>query len=149
MKRSNSRSVRKALGLQLLKGLHQFIGGSQAECTKECLAGEEQEFFIEKLAEITGIVHAMPKTYEAEGQGDKAVVHLRYFAGGSASWWITEKDMDTDGTGQLQAFGLADLGHGEPELGYISIAEIIANGGELDFHWTPKTLGEVKEKIAA
>jgi len=56
-------------------------------------------------------------------------------------WYITEKDM---GDEQIQAFGLADLGMGFPELGYISIEELVENGVELDLHWTPKTLAEVK-----
>jgi hypothetical protein len=33
---------------------------------------------------------------------------------------------------------------GHPELGYISIEELVANGIELDLYWTPKTLAEVK-----
>lgn len=33
---------------------------------------------------------------------------------------------------------------GYPELGYISIAEIIECGGELDLHFTPATLKEIR-----
>jgi len=42
---------------------------------------------------------------------------------------------------QLQAFGLADMG--SPELGYISIVELLQKGVELDLHWTQKKLSEI------
>ena len=79
----------------------------------------------------------MHKVYEQGGKGDAAIVHLHYFTS-SGDWYITERDTSV---AQHQAFGSADLGYG-PELGYISIAELIANGAELDIHWTPRTLGE-------
>ncbi|OJY60949.1 MAG: hypothetical protein BGP16_00990 [Sphingobium sp. 66-54] len=53
----------------------------------------------------------------------------------SATWLLTE--MDDDGL----AFGLADLGFGTPELGYISMDEIYSVKGpgglrvEQDIHW--------------
>ena len=81
----------------------------------------------------------MPETYGQDGMGDKAIAHLHYFKG-SMDWYITEKDMEGE---QLQAFGMVDMGYG-PELGYISIAELVQNGIELDLHFTPMTLGEIK-----
>jgi hypothetical protein len=45
---------------------------------------------------------------------------VQYFAGGSAIWLITE--MDPDDHDRL--FGLCDLGHGSPELGYVSLQEL-------------------------
>jgi len=56
----------------------------------------------------------------------------------SGTWLLTE--MDDDGL----AFGLADLGFGTPELGYISLDEIwgvVGPGGlrvERDIHWAAK-----------
>jgi hypothetical protein len=89
----------------------------------------------------------------------RAVAHLRYFAGGSAAWLITERDAgapdDSTPGEQSQAFGHADLFGDGGELGYISIAEIIAEGGELDLHFTAKPLwqalklDEPQEEIAA
>jgi hypothetical protein len=35
---------------------------------------------------------------------------------------------------------------GYPELGYISIAELVANNVELDLYFTPRTLAEVKRE---
>jgi hypothetical protein len=49
---------------------------------------------------------------------------------------------------QHQAFGLVSLGY-EPELGYISLPEILKAGAELDLHWTPTTVGEILEKKSA
>jgi hypothetical protein len=83
----------------------------------------------------------MPATYATESQGRAAIAHLHYFLGG-ADWWIIEKDSDPDNAGQVQAFGIADLGMG-PELGYISIPELLEVGAELDFYHTPKTVAEI------
>ena len=82
-----------------------------------------------------------PKTYETEGRGRKVIVHWHWFLNG-ADWWITEKDADTDGEGQTQAYGFADLGQG-PEWGYISMPDILGCGAELDLFWTPVTAAEV------
>ena len=46
---------------------------------------------------------------------------------GNATWLLTE--LDPNG-GDL-AFGLCDLGHGEPELGYVSLHELAAARGPL------------------
>jgi hypothetical protein len=68
--------------------------------------------------------------------------------GGSANWWITERDVTAE---QHQAFGLANLfgGPEDAELGYISIAEIIAAGGEIDLHFEPTTVRALKTLQAA
>ena len=134
----------------VLDKLQPFIGHNQRHAVMCGLRGEEKQFFAEKLAELAGIVEAMPKTGETDGQGDAAIAYLHYFAGGQASWWITEKDIgspDDEIPGrQHQAFGLADLFQDGGEVGYISIAEILANGGELDMYFTPKTLAEIQSK---
>ena len=70
-----------------------------------------------------------------------ALARLHYFTGG-CDWWIVEKDADSDHAGQVQAFGVADLGMGA-ELGYISIPELLENGAELDLYFTPKRMGEL------
>jgi hypothetical protein len=81
----------------------------------------------------------MPKTYEQDGKGENSIVYLHYFLG-DFDWYIIERDVELE---QLQAFGLADIFYSE--LGYINIAEIIQNGGELDLNWKPKTLAEVRK----
>jgi len=58
---------------------------------------------------------------------------------GSATWLLTELD-PTDGH---LAFGLCDLGLGEPELGYVSLHELAAARGPMglplqrDLHFMP------------
>ena len=117
--------------------LRQFIGATQIEAMSYVTRAEEKQFVFDKLGEMVNIVSTMPKTYETDGQGQAAVVYLHYFINGF-DWYITEKDMERE---QLQAFGLADMG--SPELGYISIVELLQKGVELDLHWTQKKLSEI------
>lgn len=91
---------------------------------------------------------AIPKLYETDGLpfADKTI-HLRYFAGGSAEWLITEISPEED----WLMFGHCDLGLGFPEWGYVSLVELCLlrtrspQGhpiyAERDLHWTPKTFG--------
>ena len=125
-----------------LNKLHLFISYAQTQAITQGLKGEEREYFVGIIDEVTETVAKMPKSYETDGQGEEAIAHLHYFKGG-CDWFITEKDMEVS---QLQAFGWADLGHGGGELGYICIAEIINNQTqvELDLHWTPKALKDCK-----
>ena len=119
--------------------LKQFIGKSQLSAIGMGIRGEEGQFFKDKLIEVANVIQTMPKTWETDGQGDKATAYLHYFKG-SGDWHVIEKDMEDE---QLQAFGLANLGQGG-ELGYISIQELIDAGVELDLYWTPKTIGAIK-----
>jgi len=52
-------------------------------------------------------------------QDHKPVV--KFFGGASCTWLISELDPETG-----IAFGLCDLGMGSPELGYVSLYEIMA-----------------------
>jgi hypothetical protein len=129
--------------------LRRYISQVQLRTLFDMLKGEEAEWFADKIIEIVGVIDSMPVTYATDGQGEDAVVHLHYFVGG-CDWWITEKDVDG---GIDQAYGWASLFGGgirDAEPGYISIAEIVAPGvairGELDLHWTPKTVREIKGK---
>lgn len=67
---------------------------------------------------------------------------VKWFAPwGSATWIITEMEQDGD-----TCFGLCDLGMGEPELGYVSLKEIMSRNGpyglkiERDEHFHPTKL---------
>ncbi|MFZ3017292.1 MAG: DUF2958 domain-containing protein [Gallionella sp.] len=115
-----------------------FIGLSQIAVMADGIYGPERQFFFDKLTELVQTIETMPKTYETQDIEDP-IVHLHYFMK-DMNWHITEKDMEAQ---QLQAFGKADLGWGFPELGYISIEELLANGAELDLHWTKKPLSQV------
>ena len=141
---THSAQATKLDAANALKTLRGFIGDSQLRVIGDGCRGEERQYFFDKLVEMADIVTRMPKTYETNGQGDNAVAYLHYFSS-SCDWFITEKDEDSDGEGQIQAFGLADLGYGG-ELGYISIAELITLNVELDLHFTPCTLAQIKAR---
>ena len=127
--------------------LEKFTPHSQRSALRSLQRGEEGQFFRERLAELRDHVATMPRTYATDGKGDAAPVGLHYFTG-RADWYIVELDASaSDGSGHAQAFGLADLGYG-PELGYISIPDIIAHGAELDLHFTTCTVGDIKRKRA-
>jgi antirestriction protein ArdC len=126
--------------------VHPFMGAQQVAVTQEAMHGEEGAFFSDKMKEFQSIIQAMPQTYGTDGlDASQKPVALHYFVG-SANWYIIEKDSDLDRSGQIQAFGLADIGQGYPELGYINIPEIIAAGAELDYHFTPTTLLEIQKQ---
>jgi hypothetical protein len=78
----------------------------------------------------------------------KPVVKL-FCPWGAATWLLTELDPEDHDT----AFGLCDLGMQSPELGNVSLSEIMAVRGpggltiERDRHFTArKTLGEYAEE---
>ncbi len=127
-------------------GMNRWMSEAQNKAVIAGLMGEEWQFFADKMKELAGTIATMPKTYDQDGKGDEAVAHLHYFRG-AGDWYITEKDME--GTGTEQAFGLADLYGDGGELGYISIYELTEAGVELDFHFNPKTLGQIRGKTAA
>lgn len=141
---SSNNSMTLADSVFALSKLRKFIGMPQKAALSTLIECEERQFFWGKLVELARTVETMPKTYETDGQGDDATVHLHYFLNGS-DWYITERDMEAE---QLQTFGLADIFGDGGELGYISIAEIVCAGAELDLHWTAATLAQVKAKRA-
>lgn len=122
-----------------------MMNRGQSLVLRRGLRGEEKEGFREIVARLNATISAAPVTYEQDGRGDGAIVHFHYFLNGS-DWWIAELDVNA---GQGQAFGLVCLNGwtDSAELGYVSIPEIVAGGAELDFYWTPKTLGEVRAEL--
>lgn len=126
-------------------GVNRWMSMAQNKAVVDGLMGEEWRFFADKMKELAATIASMPKTYDQDGKGEEAIAHLHYFRG-SGDWYITEKDME--GVGTEQAFGLADLYGDGGELGYISIQELREAGVELDFHFTPKTVREVRKKPA-
>lgn len=142
--RSDSSLKRTEAVIANIATMRAYMPTSQINSVVECLRTEERQFFIEKLEELAQQVTTMPKTYEQDGKGDQAIVHLHYFKG-SADWYITERDQER---AQFQAFGLADLFGDGGELGYINIVELIRNGVELDMYFTPCTLESIKKERA-
>ena len=125
--------------LESLQTLAPYMGRSQWHTLwKLCQQGEEQPHFRQMVQDWAAKIAAMPKTYETNGQGLKAVAHLHYFTR-AFDFYITEKDRSG---GTKQAFGLAIAP--ERELGYINIREIVEAGAELDLYWVSKTLAEIR-----
>jgi hypothetical protein len=126
--------------------LKHFMSRCQLGVLAQQLRGEEGEYFADLLLNMAERIANMHKTYEQDGKGGEAIVHLHYFLG-SLDAWITEKDKgDESGSPrQIQAYGVVSLAGGIEygEMGYVSIEELIRNGVELDLHWEPKTLNEV------
>lgn len=88
---------------------------------------------------------ALPALYSQEGRGLNAVAWVKFFdPTGAGTWYASEFD------GEDIFFGLADLGFGEPELGYFSLAELQSVSGRLglgierDLHWKPVPLRECR-----
>ncbi len=128
---------------EVLETVRPFMSESQFRVVaSNASRGEEKEFFREKLLEVANTIKGMPKTYDQDGKGMQSVAHLHYFKG-SADWYITEKDKEG---GVDQAFGWADLFGDGGELGYISIAEIVGAGVELDLYFKPATLASLLNK---
>ncbi len=125
-----------------LSTLRQFINSAQLSVLGSNCRGEEGQYFKDKLCSLADTVSKMPRPYQTDEQGDSAIAHLRYFGPGKMEWYITERDSSIK---QHQAFGLCNIGYGA-ELEYVSIAELIENGVELDLHFTPCTLAEIKAK---
>lgn len=126
---------------EVLGRIRPFLGASQFEAIRRFCNGEEGEWYREAVARIDETIAKMPLPYTTDGQGEDAIVHLHYFCSGW-DWFLTEKDSEPD---QMQTFGLvAGL---ETELGYICIPEVTGVGAELDLHWTPKPLSEVRASL--
>lgn len=107
-------------------------------------SGVEGTYFRSAILDIWDGFLTMPSTYEQEEAGKEAVVYLHYFTS-SGDWYITEKDKDVGRDGKHhQAFGLTRWGCGDPELGYIDIAELIVHGAELDLHWDLTAIKDIK-----
>lgn len=93
---------------------------------------------------------AIPTLYATDSTdfADK-LIHLRYFAGGSAQWLIAEYDPHS-----LIMFGHCDLGLGFPEWGYVSLVELcelqartpqgLPLYAERDLYFTPTRFGDLR-----
>ena len=131
----NRAQIIVSTNLQILRA---FISPEQLLVIAENSRGEEGEWFCEKIKELTAQIAKIPNIGKTDGQGMNAIARLHYFKGG-ADWYITESN-------NMESFGYADLGMGGGELGYIPIAELIANNIELDLYFTPKPLIEAIKK---
>lgn len=137
--KSDSEAAMEAAGA--LMELRPFIPRSQMSTLANLIkSGEEKQAYRDKVQSLVERIKSMPVTYEQDGKGMDSVAYLHYFTS-AGDYYITEKDMEGDGT--TQAFGHADAGMGMGELGYISIEELTQAGAELDLYFTPAPLKQV------
>lgn len=125
--------------------LRPYIGYPEQQALLHALNSEEGAAIDAMLAALNATLESMPRTFQTDGQGDAAVIHLHYFHGAS-HWYITE--LDSEG-GRAQAFGFVVL-NGDmqnAEAGYISIDELVLLAVELDLYWTKRTLGALKLEL--
>jgi hypothetical protein len=129
--------------------LQSFIGPCQRGTIRCALKSEEGPWFARRLSELQTVLDSMPVSYETEGA--EKVARLHYFRG-SCDAWIVELDKgapdDAPEDYQSQAWGMVDLGYG-PEVGYVSIPELLAAGMELDLYYKPQTLADIRRSRAA
>ncbi|KGG84413.1 hypothetical protein P245_24380 [Comamonas thiooxydans] len=139
-----NKAAEMAAATTAIKAVRPFMSRQQMAVMAAGLRDSEGSSFMESFVKMAGVIEAMPKTYEQSDKGGQAVAHLHYFLGGS-DWFIFEKDAEG---GVDQAFGYAIL-NGDlhnAELGYISIAELVAAGVELDLHFSPTTFEQIQRE---
>ena len=135
------KSATKLDAIEAIKSIKGFVCSSQLNAISQACRGEEKQFFFDRLVEVSDTIKNMPETHEQDEEGDNAIAYLHYFKG-NYDGYITEKDMESE---QFQAFGLAKI-H-VAEMGYISIVELMDCQVELDFHFTPTSIRELKKKL--
>jgi len=91
-----------------------------------------------------GLEKKLPPLYSQDGKGMDATVHAKFFdPQGQATWHLTEYDPKTG-----DAFGHADMGFGEGEMGYFNVWEIGQTKGKMglpmerDMYFEPKSLND-------
>lgn len=86
----------------------------------------------------------LPPLYDQDGKGEEAIAYARFFSPWSGwEWYATEFD------GEDMFFGLVNGQY--LELGYFRLSKLEGGRGiitvERDIHFTPKTIGKIKEEI--
>lgn len=123
----------------LLLMLRPYLCRNQRLGLIQLLCGEERAWYRQRLREMLNVISGIPALYATEGQGEQAVAHLHYFTS-RADFYFTELDRESE---DLPSFGLAIIT--DAELGHLNLTEVLANGGELDLHWKPLTIAEIRE----
>lgn len=101
-------------------------------------------------AQLDQLIANGRKSRECEGDFDPIPVVKWFTPFGSATWLITEVDPDN----RRLAFGLADLGMGFPEIGFVSVSEVEGLKGpgglgvERDLHFKAQQPLSVYAEIA-
>ena len=70
---------------------------------------------------VTKAIEKQLRANSANTDKDNIKPVMKLFGGSACTWLISEMDQDGD-----TLFGLCDLGMGSPELGYVSLKELLA-----------------------
>lgn len=142
---TQTHSPLRTQGASALYRLRDYLNPLQFLSLVGELQGPEGDTTAHRLIAMAARIEHMPATYDQEHLGDEATAYLCYRAGG-CSWHISEKGRVIEGE-MIPAFGLADMGF--PELGYISIDELVNQRVELDLDFEPRPLSAIREQLAA
>ena len=123
-----------------------YMGHPQWVVLQSLMDGsEESGFFKEIAAHLRRSGEAMPAAGGQRLDEEAPMVYLHYFLGAS-DVWVLEK-AEGGGVEQVFAFSLLNGDHQMAELGYVDLSELLLVGFELDFHFEPKPLSEVRESL--
>jgi hypothetical protein len=111
------------------------------------MSGSEESEFFQRVGGPRATLEAMPVIGGQEDSDAAQTVYLHYFLGAS-DVWVLEKDVG-GGVEQVFAFALLNADYQMAELGYVDLSELLLLGFELDFHFSPKPLAEVRERAQA
>jgi len=93
-------------------------------------------------AEVVSLLRA-----QAQEPTAAAVIYLKLFTPDAGCTWLISEWHEE--AGEVLLFGLCDLGMGFPELGYVSLHELMSIRGKLglpverDLYWEPTLLATV------
>ena len=136
-------TVQSALTTDQAQILARYMGWPQWSSLQSLMeGGEEAAFFREIATSLSRCIADMP---EIGAHDESEMVFLHYFLGGS-DVWVLEKDAD-GGAERVFAFALLNGDARMAELGYVDLSHLILTGFELDFHFSPKPLAEVREIV--
>ncbi|WP_424196736.1 hypothetical protein ACMYR3_16875 (plasmid) [Ampullimonas aquatilis] len=139
--RKASQSLQAAAEKALVT-LRPFIGFGQLSALDALCRGVEGIFYLERLINIATLIENMPVTFE-QRHDETDVAYLHYFSANS-DWYILEKDID-GGVSQAYGYAIIDGDTRFAEFGYISISDLVSRCVELDLHFTPISLINLKK----
>jgi hypothetical protein len=107
--------------------------------------------FKNVLESLKTKIKNMPEVYDTWVLGDRARAILHYYNKNN-HWYITEKDpgsKDDPVSGvQSQAYGFI-VSENSFDWAWISIERLIKDGIELDLHFIPETISDIKQRTIA
>ena len=134
----------KTTAKQAFSQLRPYLFAGQLATLEQLSKGKEGEYFRGLVVALDAHIRSIPAMDQGPEVTNDSTVMLHYFYQGS-DWYIFELQHVAEDDVVL-GFGWAILGgdYQMAELGCISVSELLACGVELDLHFAPKTLGQVR-----